>query len=153
MGREYFCAYHSFLESLEPLTDAEKGRLFVACLEYSKSGIMPELRGNEKFVFPTLRGQIDRDRIKIRCGENHPNWKGGITRQNTKDRNSSEYNNWRKSVFERDNYTCQVCGKIGGSINAHHIKHFAKYKNLRLEISNGITLCITCHKKAHRSKP
>ena len=62
MGREYFCAYHSYLEWMESLSDAEKGRLFVACLEYSKSGKEPELRGNEKVIFPAVRRQIDRDR-------------------------------------------------------------------------------------------
>ena len=62
MGREYFCAYYSYLEWMESLSDAEKGRLFVACLEYSKSGKEPELRGNEKVVFPAVRRQIDRDR-------------------------------------------------------------------------------------------
>ena len=40
MERPYFCAYHSYLEALEPLNDAEKGRLFVACLTYSMT---PEL--------------------------------------------------------------------------------------------------------------
>ena len=60
MDRPYFCAYHSYLEALEPLNDAEKGRLFVACLTYSMTGEVPQLSGNERFVFPSLRGQIDR---------------------------------------------------------------------------------------------
>lgn len=66
MGREYFCAYHSYLKSIEPLNDAERGRLFTACLEYSKTGEAPELRGNERFIFPTIRSQIDRDAEKYR---------------------------------------------------------------------------------------
>jgi hypothetical protein len=61
---EYFCAYHSYLDALEPLTDAERGRLFVACLKYSKSGEVGHLSGNERFVFPVFRGQIDRDNAK-----------------------------------------------------------------------------------------
>ena len=64
MSVEYFCAYHSYLDALEPLTDAERGRLFVACLQYSKSGVAPHLSGNERFVFPMFRGQIDRDNEK-----------------------------------------------------------------------------------------
>lgn len=64
MAVEYFCAYHSYLDALEPLTDAERGRLFVACLKYSKSGEVERLSGNERFVFPVFRGQIDRDNAK-----------------------------------------------------------------------------------------
>lgn len=62
MAREFFCAYHSYLDAIEPLDDAERGRLFTACLTYSKTGESPPLTGNERFVFPSLKGQIDRDR-------------------------------------------------------------------------------------------
>ena len=55
MERPYFCAYHSYLEELEQLTDSEKGRLFVACLTYSMTGEVPQLRGNERFVFPVMK--------------------------------------------------------------------------------------------------
>ena len=65
MERPYFCAYHSYLEELEQLTDSEKGRLFVACLTYSMTGEVPQLSGNERFVFPSLRGQIDRDKARF----------------------------------------------------------------------------------------
>lgn len=72
-----FLAYHSFLESMELLNDAECGRLFKACLIYSKTGEVPELRGNERFVFPTLREAIDRDaeQYQARCEKNSANAK------------------------------------------------------------------------------
>ena len=56
--REYFHAYHSILESIEPLDDAERGRLFTALLSYSATGETPLLTGNERFLFPALREQI-----------------------------------------------------------------------------------------------
>lgn len=62
MAREYFPAYHSYLEVMEALTDAEKGRLFTACLLYSKTGEVPQLSGNERYLFPAFRSQIDRDK-------------------------------------------------------------------------------------------
>lgn len=62
MLRPYFCAYHSYLENMELLNDEERGRLFTALLEYSKDGTLIPLPGNERFVFPGIRSQIDRDK-------------------------------------------------------------------------------------------
>ena len=39
MAREYVCLYHSYLKSVEPLNDAERGRLFTACLTYSMTTV------------------------------------------------------------------------------------------------------------------
>ena len=64
MSISYFCAYHSLLETIDPLSDAERGRLFTACLQYSRTGEVPELSGNERYIFPGIKGQIDRDKAK-----------------------------------------------------------------------------------------
>ena len=78
-------------------------------------------------------------------GTNHWNWQGGITPQNELERRRLEYKEWRKRVFERDNYTCQICSKQKCYLNAHHIKSFSGHPNLRLNVDNGITLCDACH--------
>lgn len=65
-------------------------------------------------------------------------------------RRTKQYATWRTSVFERDRYTCQECGQVGGELEGHHIKPFAKYVKLRYEIKNGVTLCKMCHKERHR---
>ena len=82
-----------------------------------------------------------------RRGSAAPNWRGGVYPENARIRGSLEYRQWRTSVFQRDNYTCQGCGKRGGYLHADHIKPFAYYPDLRLELSNGRTLCVPCHKK------
>ena len=64
MAREYFCAYHSYLDAMEALTDDERGRLFTACLTYSKTGEILTLTGNERFVFPIIKGEIQRSKEK-----------------------------------------------------------------------------------------
>jgi hypothetical protein len=58
-----------------------------------------------------------------------------------------EYKLWREAVFKRDNWTCQNkdCNKNKCYLEAHHIKSWAKYPELRYELSNGITLCKECH--------
>lgn len=75
MALNSFNAYHSYLKSIEPLNDAERGRLFTALLEYSRTGAEPELRGNERYIFPTMKEQIDRDREKYeaKCATNSKN--------------------------------------------------------------------------------
>jgi len=79
-------------------------------------------------------------------GEKSHNWKGGLTPINKRIRHSLEYKFWRRAVFERDDYTCKVCGKRGCRLNAHHVKSFAKFPELRFEIDNGITRCVDCHR-------
>ncbi len=85
-------------------------------------------------------------------GESAPNWRGGISTINLIIRGSIEYKLWRKTVFERDSYTCQHCGARNGNgrtvyIEADHIKPFALFPELRFAIDNGRTLCKDCHKK------
>ena len=87
------------------------------------------------------------DLSKRARGEKIWNWKGGITPVNKQIRTSSAYVNWRRQVYERDDYTCQVCGQRGGELNADHIKSFANHPELRLELSNGRTLCKPCHQE------
>lgn len=84
-------------------------------------------------------------------GEKSHLWKGGVTESHQLIRSSTEYKLWRKSVFERDDYTCIWCGaKNGGGrtviLQADHIKPFALYPELRFAIDNGRTLCRECHR-------
>jgi len=84
-------------------------------------------------------------------GESHWFWKGGITEKNHLIRQSSEYKSWRRSVYIKDEYTCQECGQKHIDIVAHHIKPFAKFPELRFDINNGIVLCRKCHSRLELS--
>ncbi len=55
---------------------------------------------------------------------------------------------WRKSVLERDDYTCQDCGRRE-SLHAHHIKSKREQPKLCYKVSNGLTLCEDCHDNVH----
>lgn len=65
-------------------------------------------------------------------------------------RRSGRYRVWRSAVLKRDSYTCQQCNSPG--VQAHHIKRFKTHKKLRFEVSNGVTLCFSCHQNAHKKK-
>lgn len=71
----YVCLYTSYLEALSPFTDAEQGRLMTAMLQYAATGELPEFNGNERFIWPSLQAQIDRDaeKYRLRCEKNREN--------------------------------------------------------------------------------
>ena len=77
-------------------------------------------------------------------GENNPKWCGGVTPKNRIIRTSVAYRQWRQKVFARDNWSCVICGSKK-HIEADHIFQFAYHPELRLEITNGRTLCHEHH--------
>lgn len=59
----------------------------------------------------------------------------------------------QKKVFERDNYTCQLCGERGGDLQVDHIQSWVDYIELRFCIDNCRTLCMKCHYQITFGKP
>jgi hypothetical protein len=57
--------------------------------------------------------------------------------------------NWRLAVRERDNYTCQRCGKQYPYIHTHHIAPRSRRPDLKYVVENGICLCGSCHLWCH----
>lgn len=91
---------------------------------------------------------------RMNTGEKSHLWKGGKTKRSVIERTRAKYRHWRTAVFERDNYTCQYCGKKNGFgkriyLNAHHVELFSENKGKRFKLSNGITLCKDCHITQH----
>jgi 5-methylcytosine-specific restriction endonuclease McrA len=55
-------------------------------------------------------------------------------------------NTMQKLIFERDSYTCQICG-ARGDLQVDHIQSWADYVELRFSMDNCRTLCAGCHYK------
>lgn len=122
------------------LSIERKGKHYSPRTEFKKGQVAPN-KGKPNLK---IRGPLNRQ------------WKTGKQRsERYKFMRSLEYRAWRDDVFTRDNYTCQDCGNRGNQtgvyLNADHIKPWALYPELRLEVSNGQTLCQPCHAfKTHK---
>ena len=88
-----------------------------------------------------------------RRGPDHPQWTGGPKHLQV----STAHREWRALVFARDNWTCQRCGRRSQgpdrvSLNAHHIVHVSADPSRAFDVSNGVTLCVECHRDEHYGK-
>lgn len=79
-------------------------------------------------------------------GKDHWNWKGGLFIQS--DRNNTQYVQWRKDILASNGWTCELCGKRGVKLTAHHIYPWATNPDLRFSVFNGSCLCYSCHSQA-----
>ena len=118
---------------LKPKSTNLTKKRFKAVTKYALDGTEPDIHIPKRILMG-----IDEDKKKVEIER----------RQET--RKTPEYRAWRIAVFERDGYTCQICGQVGGRLNAHHIKSFVDCPEYRIDIDNGVTLCEWCHKYVHR---
>ena len=89
----YVCLYSRYLQTLAPFTDEERGRIMTAMLTYSTTGEIPEFEGNERYIWPTIQAQIDRDAsaYQEKCAKNRANGaKGGRPPKNQTDIEKTE---------------------------------------------------------------
>lgn len=97
-----------------------------------------------------VSGHNPRTPPPARRGPANPLWRGGAKRPH----DSTEYREWRLKIFDRDDYTCQGCRRRCGAgvkviLNAHHIVPISVDKTKAFDLSNGLTLCLECHRNQH----
>jgi 5-methylcytosine-specific restriction endonuclease McrA len=156
-----------------PVSDATRQKLSEAAIKRRDSGYVPWSKGltkdDERIRLMTEKSHKTRieNGIYIRTGEKRRGtriprlslakrgdrnaaWKGGKTPYNKIYHGTVAWQVWRQGVFERDNYTCQLCGKIGGLLHPHHIELVSEHPEKVFDIDNGKTLCVPCHKKFNK---
>jgi hypothetical protein len=96
-------------------------------------------------------GCLNKELARSRNGINSPHYKLELTDEDRIERRFLLENKiWRNSVFEKDNYICQICYYKGAGLNAHHLDGYNWCKERRFDKTNGITLCKKCHKNFHK---
>ena len=60
------------------------------------------------------------------------------------ERNRPEAKKWSEEVKKKDDYKCVRCGSEE-NLHSHHIKGWYSHPELRFDLSNGMTLCKSCH--------
>lgn len=90
--------------------------------------------------------------MRGRYGSLAPRWQGGKCSNDYLERRRFR-REVQKAVFERDDYTCQLCGVRGKNIQVDHIQPWAEYIEQRFSMDNCRTLCAQCHYKITFGKP
>lgn len=152
-------------EAHKKRTDIEIGKYFNCLVCGSQFWRKPYAikKGDNKFCSKKCYFKWQKGKNKIirnpydRSGNNNPNWRGGVRPIHLQIRASKEMEQWRNEVFKRDNWACQDCGRRSSKneylrIEAHHIKPFALFPELRFVIDNGKTLCKKCHDKKPKGR-
>lgn len=108
MSRCYIKAFFDWIEQTAALEDDERGRLFVAILEYARSGIIPEMKGRESILFPVFKSQIDRDaETSVKQSENgkkggRPKTKSNQTKPNETSEKPTKANKEEEEEEEKE---------------------------------------------------
>lgn len=106
MSMKYIKVYYDFNEVTAQLSDAEKGRLIGAMVAYA-SGKEEEVKlsGAEKYLYPLLRAQIDRDAATyadISSKRREAGAKGGKQKQANSSKNKQMLANGSKNKQDKD---------------------------------------------------
>lgn len=130
----YWLGKKRAIETIKKVAEKLKGNHNSAVTEFRKGDSPPRHQEDCKCF-----------RCEKKIGKRNHRWKGGVERP----RDEIRIKLWRTDVFSRDKYLCQMpdCDKTIHDIEAHHIKRFRDFEELRYEVSNGITLCKRCHNK------
>lgn len=137
-------------------------RLLLRLVHLGKpNGTKGKVAWNKGLPAPWAKGRKNTNWGKF--GPAHPKWTGR-TKLTKSIRGCPKYKEWRSFIFERDDFTCQKCGKRGVYLEADHypisfasilneykIKTYIEAINCEpLWNASGRTLCKKCHPRPGR---
>jgi len=172
MGKKHHLGFKHSEEAKQKMRVKKLGH---RCSEETKRKMSVARKQSSYRISPRPKGykvsKEGRENMRLaHLGDKSNLWQGGKSKLTSLIRESFYYKDWRKSIYERDGFTCVFCKKIGGQIQADHIKPFSQILQESFEkfdlkektiaekysiiisneelwnLNNGRTLCVSCHK-------
>lgn len=165
---------YNWLVEIKDLIDIGSNELVkVSCSDCGKVRETKAYRGNsvcrscsKKGVVFTRehRARISRAKIGQNAGEknhfygkkyarpeDHPSYNHSLTAEDRAERRLiNGYYEWTYEVKKQAEFTCEACGdNRGGNLVSHHKEGYSMNKERRIDVTNGVCLCDTCHKDFH----
>lgn len=119
---------------------------------YCNRWFIPDTKqvSNVRRAFDGKRGGSDKFYCRDSCKDQCPVYYRNLWPKGFKPATSREVQpELRQLVFERDEWTCQLCGSED-SLQCHHFTGIRHDPLLSADVDNCITLCESCHKFVHK---
>ena len=151
---DYCKIYLGYADYFDPLEDAEVGRLVRAMIQYKRDGTEPEFPGNERFVWPAIKRDIDfsaQRQKEISEARRNAGKKGGRPRK----QEDGQQKNWVSEVTGHDFtqvmewYFQNVCE----SPTEREIKELAEIAGEIQDNACCIAIIETCVELRHKEWP
>lgn len=131
-------------------------------IEMYQKGLSSEQIGKELgLAKSSVSRRLKKLGIKLRTSSDYEGkdrywlWKGEFYRDPvSRKRSQRKHRNWSLAVRQRDGFKCTKCGASNCKLEAHHNPPIEECMKLGTEfsISNGVTLCIPCHRNIHKKQ-
>lgn len=91
--QKFVCLYLDYLENWSHYSDAQVGKIVRTMLAYATTGEAPTLKGQERYIWPSVKSQLDRDAEKYtsKCKSNQENGKKGGRPKKQEEPNKSDW--------------------------------------------------------------
>lgn len=157
-GKRKFCSRECSDEYKKTLRGPETanyqgGKVVAICEECSQPFGYYERKGEDNPIYCS-RECYDATKSERMKGQNNPVWRGGWHHYY-----GANWDEQRAKALERDNHTCQRCGKHTSeqerSLDVHHKKRIGWFREeydapewweKGNELNNLVTMCPSCHK-------
>lgn len=108
---------------------------------------LTELKIGHSSVFKSIKKALEHVENDLRKQKLKFN-KTKESKNYTFERKQTGLSTWSKKVIKRFNGHCCVCFTTE-KLHAHHLYSYKYYPDLRIDINNGVCLCVECHTIFH----